>query len=86
MDLNVQQPTMKISNSQLLTVMKVAAIFVAFYFGLTRIDAYIREKGIDNCARISSYKTTVTADNAVVSYPVSDVYSQCLKDKGISLD
>lgn len=86
MDVTMQQPTVKITNNQLLAAMIVASIFVAFYLTITRVDSYIREKGIDNCAHISTYTITVPDDNAVVLYPVVDVYSQCLRDKGISVE
>jgi len=66
------------------TVIKVIGyivLFFAFYLVLMRVDTYLRQKAIDDCAKISRYETS--EKTASFSYPVLDIYNKCLVDKGV---
>lgn len=56
-------------------------LFVAFYLVLTRVDLFLKYKAMDDCAKISVYEST--GEGAKTSYPIPDVYNQCLKQKGL---
>ncbi|MBP6044978.1 MAG: hypothetical protein WAT72_00010 [Microgenomates group bacterium] len=60
-------------------------IFLSFalFFSLKKIDTYLKNQAIYQCALISRYEQTDQKTGTKVSYPVADVYKQCLKDKGI---
>ncbi len=55
---------------------------VALFFGLKRIDLSLRETAVDNCSRISRFEQTLNNNATKVSYPLVEVYKQCLNDKG----
>ncbi|GIV44981.1 MAG: hypothetical protein KatS3mg035_2104 [Bacteroidia bacterium] len=57
-------------------------LFVAFYLGLMRVDAYLRNRAVDECGKISKFEKKDTTQSAIISYPVADVYQDCLKRKG----
>lgn len=63
--------------------MVIAAIvgFVAVFMALGRVDTYMKIKAMDDCAKSSRYEAQVQ-DGGKVSYPLSDMYESCLKDKG----
>lgn len=54
--------------------------FVALFLALQRVDAFLRIKAVDECAKNSRYEET--RDGVKVWYPVPEVYKNCLKDKG----
>lgn len=60
----------------------IGVIYFFITLGLNRIDKYIEIKAIDDCGKISQYQKNLTSENARVSYPIVDVYKNCLKDKG----
>ncbi|GIW62082.1 MAG: hypothetical protein KatS3mg089_0934 [Patescibacteria group bacterium] len=55
--------------------------FIAIYSALVRVDHYLRLKAFDDCGELSRYETT--DKNSRFSYPVLDIYNQCLEDKGL---
>lgn len=65
------------------TIIIGIVVLLGVFLMMLRVDRYIKVKAIDECAKISKYEKTVTAENAKVSYPLADVYQSCLKDKGI---
>ncbi|KKR89724.1 MAG: hypothetical protein UU39_C0027G0003 [Candidatus Woesebacteria bacterium GW2011_GWD1_41_12] len=67
-------------------VILTAALTAVSFVGLNKF-ASLREIEIENearfqCAESSRYQVT-GADNVIVWYPVSDLYSKCLQEKGI---
>lgn len=60
-------------------VLIVAAIVVFAILANT----YIRNQAIDGCAQSYRYSQSLTNGNANVEYPMTELYKQCLKDKGI---
>lgn len=52
---------------------------------LGRFDSYLRVKAVDDCGKIARYEKNLPEDNAKISYPVGDMYKNCLKDKGIDI-
>lgn len=69
--------------SKLTPLIGFIIVFVIFILALTRFDTYMKYKGIDNCAKASRFEQTITDQNAKVSYPVQDVYKDCLSKKNI---
>lgn len=63
-------------------VVSLLVVAITLFFASSHISAYLKERAIDNCARISRYQTQLTDQNATVWYPIVDVYKQCLRDKG----
>lgn len=63
-------------------ILVVIFLSVALFLGLRRVDTYLKLKAMDDCMQASSFEQTVEKDNAVVSYPVTDMYKKCLQDKG----
>lgn len=57
-------------------------LFAAFYLVLMRVDVYLRNSAVDACGRISKFEKKDNSQNAVIVYPVADVYQDCLKRKG----
>ncbi len=57
-------------------------LFAAFYLGLMRVDVYLRNSAVDECGRMSKFEKRDNSQNAIISYPVADVYQDCLKRKG----
>lgn len=60
-------------------VLIVVAILAFAYFANT----FIRNQAIDGCAQSYRYTQNLTRQNANVAYPMTELYKQCLKDKGI---
>lgn len=56
---------------------------LALYFTLKKVDVYMTNQAIHQCALISRFEQTDQEKNTKVSYPVAEVYKQCLTDKGI---
>ncbi len=65
----------KIINSFIL----IAAVVIFAWL----LNTYIKNQAIDGCARNSSYSVNLPSQDAKVTYPVTEAYKQCLKDKGI---
>jgi len=61
----------------------VILLFVAFYLTLLRVDAYLQNSAIDACASFSKFEKTDKGQSAVISYPIKDVYQECLIKKGL---
>ncbi|HVZ58301.1 MAG TPA: hypothetical protein VG935_00905 [Patescibacteria group bacterium] len=76
--------TEEISPKVVVAVLAVILLFVAYYLGLKRVDTYLHNGAIDACAAASSYQKNDKAQNAVITYPIQDVYQNCLKQKGIN--
>ena len=53
--------------------------FVAFYLGLTRVDTFLKNDAINSCAASSRFQKDDKGLSAVISYPIQDVYQDCLK-------
>lgn len=71
--------------NKLFDLIITAVVIVALYFFLTmiltRVDKYLKQEAMAECAKISSFSTTDQAGNKV-SYPVKEIYANCLKEKG----
>lgn len=63
------------------TVLMLVFLSVALYFGLGRIDRYLDLKARQDCAAATRYEKVDEATKTTVSYPVTDLYKQCLKEK-----
>ncbi|MDO8497528.1 MAG: hypothetical protein Q7S61_03210 [bacterium] len=59
------------------------AFVLAVWLGVSRVDQYLKQNAVDECAKVSRYEKTITAENVKLYYPLADVYKNCLKDKGI---
>lgn len=57
-------------------------LFVALFLTLNRVDRYMKQNAIDMCSKSSRYEAKVEDGKATASYPITDVYKKCLKDKG----
>lgn len=53
-----------------------------FFFGLQVVNKSLRIKAVDECGHVSKYEKTLTEEHAKVTYPLAEVYKNCLKDKG----
>lgn len=73
----------EISPRIVVIVMAIILLFVGFYLTLMRVDTYLRNLAIDQCAALSQYEKNDKAQSAIISYPIQDVYENCLKRKGI---
>lgn len=60
----------------------VVLIFIAFYLTLSRVDSFIRNQAIDECAKFGRQEQVT--DGLKVSYPLADIYETCLERKGIN--
>lgn len=65
----------KIINSILILIAIVSFAFLA--------NTFIRNQAIDGCAQNYRYSVVLSDQNANVTYPMAELYKQCLKDKGI---
>lgn len=63
-------------------IVAMIALVVVVLIANMQVGSYLKERAIDNCARISRYQTTLADQNATVWYPIDDIYKQCLRDKG----
>lgn len=61
----------------------LVVIIVVSYLVLLRVDTYLRNSAVDNCAKISKFEKQDKAQSAVISYPIKDVYQECLIRKGL---
>ena len=59
----------------------VILLFVAFYLGLTRVDTFLKDNAIDNCALSARFERK--DGTGTVTYPIDSFYKDCLKQKGI---
>lgn len=57
------------------------AIVVTVWMLLPRLDQQMRITAVNDCGKISKYETRPDG-NTVVSYPMTEFYKACLKDKG----
>ena len=62
-----------------LGLLTVAAIAFLAY---NQASNAIRERAVDNCARISRYQLQNPTDGTTVWYPIDEIYKKCLTDKG----
>ncbi len=69
----------------LLWVVIVIAGFISFLFVLFHIDTYMKYKAINDCGSISKFEQALP-NNIKVTYPVQDIYQDCLKEKGLSIN
>jgi len=76
---NNQETVSKTAN----VVLVILFLSVALFFSLKRVDSSIKNKAIYECAITSRFEQTNEENKTKVSYPVADIYKQCLKDKGI---
>lgn len=73
----------EISPRIVVILMAIVLLFVGFYLTLMRVDTYLRNSAIDQCAAQSKFEKNDKAQSAVIAYPIQDVYENCLKRKGI---
>lgn len=52
--------------------------FAAAFLFLQRVDRYLKIKAVDECAAVARFEKTVVEENARVTYPLEDIYRQCL--------
>lgn len=64
-----------------IAVVVIAAMYFFLIMVLARVDKYLKQEAMAECAKISSFSTTDQAGNKV-SYPVKEIYANCLKEKG----
>lgn len=67
----------------LLIALFLGAIVLFGYLLILRIDTFLKDRAIDECAKISKFEKNLPDENAKVSYPVIDIFNDCLKRKGI---
>ena len=70
--------------SNILAVSIITAIFVAILlgiFGVVIFNKSVNNQARSECAQISKY--SVKDGKATVTYPVKDVYENCLEEKGL---
>lgn len=72
------------SMKNILSVFALILAALGGYFALQSANTYIRYMGFRDCAQVGTYEVTVPDENARVTYPLQDVYDQCLRDKGLS--
>ena len=61
----------------------LAVSFAFFLFSLSNLKRQeVQNKARFECAQSSSYQVTLEND-AIVSYPVADLYAKCLGEKGL---
>ncbi len=65
------------------TVLVLAFLSVALYFGVNRFDRYQHAQAVFQCAMTSRFEQHVD-EKTTVSYPITDVYKQCIKDAGVT--
>ncbi len=65
------------------TILVVIFLSIALFFSLRKADVYMKNQAIHQCGLISRFEQSDQKNHTKVSYPVADVYKQCLKDKGI---
>lgn len=61
----------------------IVLAFVILFLGLMRADNLIRSIAVDGCAAISKYQKNDKGQDAIVTYPIQDVYKDCLQRKGL---
>lgn len=66
----------------IITAIGYILLFVGLFLALGRVDTYLKYKAIDDCGQVSRYQTK--DKTATVTYPITDMYDSCLKDKGVS--
>ncbi|MBI2051842.1 hypothetical protein HYT33_03725 [Candidatus Roizmanbacteria bacterium] len=59
-----------------------AVILVAVFLVLSRIDAFLRLKAFNDCALNSRYEKEFPKEGVRVSYPATELYRKCLKERG----
>ena len=67
------------------TASVVIALGVLAYLGFSFYDTYktqVRNEALYQCATSSKYE--VASGDTTVSYPVADLYEECLEEKGIN--
>ena len=63
-------------------IMAIIAAVIIVILALLRVDTYMKYQAINDCGKISTFEQSLS--NAIkVSYPVQDIYNECLKKKGI---
>ena len=75
-------------NSQVKDVGMVAvaiAMVVVAVMALGRVDKYLLIKAIDDCGRTGQFNKSLPEESATITYPVGDVYQNCLKEKGYEI-
>lgn len=63
-------------------VIGAIAFIVIVFLVLTKVDKALKIVAVDQCMRSSKYEKVLKAEDAKVSYPLTDFYKSCLKDKG----
>ena len=64
------------------TVLILIFSMIALQLVLTKVDIFLRLKAMNDCAMASRYETKDETTGATVSYPASNLYKTCLKEKG----
>lgn len=68
--------------SILVAVIYSMTLLVVSYWILDRVDRYIEQKGIYECAQIA-HSTYTNSEGAEITQPYPPAYDQCLEEKGI---
>ncbi len=65
------------------TVLVLIFLSIALYLGLNRFDRYMHAQSVFQCGMTSRFEQNVD-EKTMVSYPITDVYKQCLKDAEVT--
>lgn len=65
-----------VMNRNIVLLIGFILAFVAFVMAWLEASKYIRYQAYNDCGNISQYQ--VTQDGAQISYPVPEVYQECL--------
>ena len=77
--MNLEQVTPRI----IVTLIGIILAFVILFLATMRADMLVRSMAVDGCAAISKYQKNDKDQNAVIAYPIQDVYKDCLVKKGL---
>lgn len=62
-------------------IILAAAFLAGVFLSLNRVDSFLKLKAMGDCALASRYEDT-PKEGVKVSYPVEEMYKNCLREKG----
>ena len=65
------------------TLLGVVLFFIVMLLGIARVDTFLKNQAITECAQISRTENTSNDGKTKYVYPLVDVYKDCLAKKGI---
>lgn len=66
-----------------LMVAKYLLLFFALFLILQRVDTYFKNTAINDCSKIATFEKIDTTQGTKVTYPLQDIYQDCLQKKGL---